>query len=152
MVFLMNDKIEGVVVTPLLQIKSENGDIYHGLKANESSFKGFGEAYFSHIEPGAIKGWKKHRKATLNIIVPAGTIEFVIFDDRENSKSKGRFQSVILSSSDPETYCRLTIPPGLWMAFRGLDKQTSLLLDIIDMVHSDEEGDRKTLDKIDYPW
>ncbi|MEO6550704.1 MAG: hypothetical protein ABIN94_22050 [Ferruginibacter sp.] len=148
----MNDMIDGVIITPLRQIKNENGDIFHGLKATEASFKAFGEAYFSSILPGAIKGWKKHRNATLNIIVPLGAIEFVMFDDRDDSQTKEKFQSVILSADEADKYQRLTVPPGLWMAFRNLSITNSMLLDIIDMEHTDEESDRRQLDAISYTW
>ena len=92
-----NKKIEGVTLAPLRIINTEGGDVLHGLISNEVHFQGFGEAYFSKIDFGSIKAWKRHRKMTMNLIVPVGTIKFVIFDDRDNSKTKGCFQSIELS-------------------------------------------------------
>ena len=34
--------------------------------------------YFSVVNPGVVKGWKLHKKMTCNLIVPIGTIKFVI--------------------------------------------------------------------------
>ncbi len=147
----MINRIEGVIVTPLRQIKVAHGNIYHAIKVTDSTFKSFGEAYFSNIEPGAIKGWKRHNIATLNIIVPSGAVEFVIFDDRKDSLTNGCFQSLILSE-EPEKYVRLTVPPGVWMAFRGVSSDNSLLLDIMDIAHDDGECDRKSLADIPYIW
>jgi len=75
----------GRVITQTLKIiENENGPILHALKSSEQEFCGFGEAYFSEIKKGCIKGWKKHLSMTLNITVPIGKIKFVIFDDIEN--------------------------------------------------------------------
>lgn len=152
MVIEVNNQIDGIVVTKLRIIKGDKGAVYHGLKTSEKTFKAFGEAYFSRIEPGVIKGWKTHRLATLNIIVPFGGIEFVLYDDRENSRTRGNFRSVILSADSEELYHRLTVPPGIWMAFRTINKGFSILLDIIDIEHTDEESDQKSISEIYYPW
>ena len=38
------------------------------------------EAYFSIIKPGYIKAWKLHKKMTMNIVVPIGSVQFVFYD------------------------------------------------------------------------
>ncbi|HQT24936.1 dTDP-4-dehydrorhamnose 3,5-epimerase, partial [Daejeonella sp.] len=117
--------INDVQVTDLKIIHNPAGDVYHILKAREQSYAGFGEAYFSSIAPGIIKPWKKHNRMTLNLVVIMGCIKFVIYDDREGSVSNGSFQEVILS---PDlNYSRITVPPGLWMAFEGLGQIHSFL-------------------------
>ena len=73
--------MDGVNLTPLKQIHNPKGNIFHAMKQCEATFNGFGEAYFSFINQNDIKGWKKHTQMTLNIIVPVGEIEFVIFDE-----------------------------------------------------------------------
>ena len=77
--------MDGVILTPLKQIHHPKGDILHGMKKSDIGFDGFGEAYFSSIKEGEIKGWKKHRKMTLNLIVPVVEIEFVVFDAKKNN-------------------------------------------------------------------
>ena len=63
-------KINDLYLTPLKKIDTAGGDVLRALKKSEKNFFGFGEAYFSLINHGAIKGWKKHKKMTSNIIVP----------------------------------------------------------------------------------
>src|SRR6059058_200930 len=103
--------ISGIKITSLKQIPVPGGDVLHALKAADPGFAGFGEAYFSIIDPGIVKAWKRHREMTLNLVVPVGAIRFVIYDDRGGSATKGAFEEVVLSR---ENYCRLTIPPMLW--------------------------------------
>ncbi|MDN0071276.1 dTDP-4-dehydrorhamnose 3,5-epimerase [Bacteroides caecigallinarum] len=140
--------IQGVELHPLKHIIVPKGDIFHALKNTDEGYAGFGEAYFSQIESGAVKGWKRHNRMTLNIIVPVGKIRFVVYDDREGSATNGKFQEVILS---PESnYQRLTLAPGLWMAFQGMDKGLSMLMDIIPEPHDPSEADRKDIEEIKF--
>lgn len=140
--------MEGVALHPLKHIIVPKGDIYHALKSTDEGYKGFGEAYFSQVEEGVVKGWKRHNRMTLNLIVPLGCIKFIIYDDREKSVTKGTFEEIILSPK--ENYQRLTIAPGLWLAFCGMDKGTSMLMDIIPEPHDPKEADRKEIDEIPY--
>lgn len=142
--------IEGITLTPLKRIQGANGDVLHALKAIESTYCGFGEAYFSQVKSGVVKGWKRHNRMTLNIVVPVGKIRFVVYDDREGSATNGMFESIVISPDS--NYQRLTVAPGLWMAFQGLSEETSLLMDVIPEPHDDAEGDRKALDEIPFDF
>ena len=149
---IVNNKsniIDGVFLTPLKVINVLGGDVMHGMKRSDSGYIGFGEAYFSMVEPEAIKAWKKHYKMTLNLIVPMGVVRFIIYDDRQNSKSFGEFQEIVLSKNN---YYRLTIPPMLWVGFQGLSEKISVLLNIADIEHGSDEIERKELNEINYNW
>ncbi|WP_455592384.1 dTDP-4-dehydrorhamnose 3,5-epimerase family protein [Bacteroides sp.] len=134
----MDKMIEGVFITPLKQIFHPKGDIFHALKNTESSFYGFGEAYFSTIRPLMVKAWKRHFKMTLNLICIKGEICFVLYDGRKESRSYGQFMEVTLSPS--KNYCRLTVPPNVWMGFKGMDEMgDSLLLNVANIPHDPTE-------------
>ena len=141
--------IEGVIFTPLYIVDTEGGDVLHAMKSSDPGFSGFGEAYFSTVESNAIKGWKLHREMVLNLVVPKGAVRFVIFDDRVNSKTEGKFGEFVLSRRN---YGRLTVPPKLWLGFQGVDAQDSLLLNIANIPHDPNEVACKALDEIDYNW
>lgn len=141
--------IQGVILTPLKIITNSKGDIYHGIKNTDAGFSKFGEAYFSFVKSNMIKGWNKHLKMTLNLIVPVGVVTFVIYDDRDNSTSKGSFYRVELS---PDNFYRLTISPGLWLAFKGKGKGKNLILNVADLEHNTDELEKTDLENIDYNW
>lgn len=140
--------MEGVKLHPLKRIHNPKGDIFHALKCTDDGYVGFGEAYFTQVHSGEVKGWKRHNRLTLNLVVVTGKIRFVIYDDRRESNTFGTFCEVVLSPED--NYQRLTIAPGLWMAFCGMDSTTSILMDIIPEPHNDTEGDRMALDTIPF--
>ena len=82
-----NDSIiTGVLQTPLKMIDVPGGDVLRAMKRSDLGYLGFGEAYFSTVELGAVKAWKRHRKMVLNLIVPIGAVRFVIYDDRTKTK------------------------------------------------------------------
>lgn len=141
--------IEGIILTHLQKIHHSKGHIFHGMKKSDRGFASFGEVYFSTINSGEVKGWNRHKKMTLNLIVPVGEVSFVIFDCRENSVTEGNYCEVTLS---PNNYQRLTVPPGLWLAFKGSTYDTNLILNVSDMEHDPDEIERLEIDKIDYNW
>jgi dTDP-4-dehydrorhamnose 3,5-epimerase len=140
--------MDGVILTPLNIIAHPSGDVLHGIKSSEVSFTGFGEAYFSTINKGDIKGWKKHSKMTLNLVVPKGKIQFVIFDDREKSTTRGKFLNISLSL---QNYQRLTVSPGLWVSFKGLSLE-NILLNIASIEHDPSEAVDMPLNSLDFNW
>jgi dTDP-4-dehydrorhamnose 3,5-epimerase len=141
--------INDVLLSPLRLIKGESGNIMHVMKQRDEAFQGFGEAYFSTVHTGAVKGWKKHQKMILNIVVPVGMIKFVLYDDRFESKSYQTIQEVILSL---ENYQRLTVPPGIWMAFQGLGEHNNILLNIASIPHDPLEADNLPLQNDHIPY
>ena len=60
-------QIKDVIITDLKIIKDERGAVFHMIKSNSPTFSGFGEVYFSKVNPGIVKGWKMHTKMTQNI-------------------------------------------------------------------------------------
>ncbi|PLY07641.1 MAG: dTDP-4-dehydrorhamnose 3,5-epimerase [Arcobacter sp.] len=145
----MDKLIEGVLLTPLKQIVNPKGDIYHAMKQSDEGFNSFGEAYFSTIVKDEIKGWKKHTKMILNLVVPIGEVEFVIYDDRKESKTYNQFFSVKLSQKN---YQRLTVPSGVWMSFRGIGEGLNMLLNLASIEHDPNEAIRNELVDINYVW
>lgn len=142
--------VDGVLLTPLKRIHHAKGDVFHGMKKSDVGFSGFGEAYFSTINFEDTKPWKKHLEMTLNFVVPMGDIRFVIYDDRENSVTKNCFYDVTLGDNN---YQRITIPPGVWVAFNGVGSKYNLLLNLANMEHDPNEVERKeNLLDIVYLW
>ena len=135
--------VDQILITPLKRMELKGGDVLHGIKCTDPGFVNFGEAYFSMIEFGAIKPWKRHLRMTLNILVPVGMIEFVFIDN----------QGVIRQElAGVNRYVRLTVPPGIWFAFRSLVAPHSLLMNIADIPHDPAEIERKKLDEFIFKW
>ena len=143
--------IDGVTITPLKQIFDERGKVMHMLRSDANWFEGFGEIYFSTVETGAVKAWHIHKEMILNYAVPIGKIKLVLFDDRNNSSTKGEIQEIYLG---PDNYNLVTIPPLIWNGFKGMGNITSLVANCASIPHDPDEIDRLNPIKntIPYNW
>ena len=132
--------IEGVIITPLKQIKDNRGKIMHMMRNDSPIFKTFGEIYFSTIYPKIIKAWHLHKEATLNYVCVRGKVELALFDDRDKSNTKGKYQKIILS---PDDYFLVTIPPLIWNGFKGIYEDESIIANCLNQPHNETEMVRK---------
>jgi dTDP-4-dehydrorhamnose 3,5-epimerase len=128
--------IDGLILTKENQFHNEQGSIFHFLKKSNINFTQFGEVYFSTIYKNVEKGWRLHKLATSNIVVISGRIEFTFEDPRPNSSSYNFTKKILLS---PENYHRITIPPGIWWKFKGLDS-LNILSNFSDLEHDPKES------------
>ena len=138
--------IDNILITNLKKIEVKEGNVLHFMKASEDGFSQFGEAYFSKIKYKKIKGWKRHKKMTLNLAVPIGSIKFVFAKKKYNNYE---FNTVILSE---DNYQRITVPPLVWMGFQGLGEEESLLLNIANIEHDPDEAEKLDIEDIPYLW
>ena len=140
-------EIDGIIINKNKILSSESGNVLHALKKTDLGYASFGEAYFSEIKVGKIKGWKRHKKMIMNIIVPNGEIKFLFFDDREGSSTFGFYQEIILSRNN---YCRVTIPEMIWVLFKNVGNDDAILLNIANITHNPNEVDTKELNEISH--
>jgi dTDP-4-dehydrorhamnose 3,5-epimerase len=124
--------LEGVTLTPIRKIEHFQGDIFHVLKSNENSYKKFGEAYFTTVHKGEIKGWKMHSKMIMNLVVPVGEVGFYFYN---KTRKKSAYVELSLKN-----YMRLTVQPNTWVAFEGLNEHLNLILNIASIIHDPNEA------------
>jgi dTDP-4-dehydrorhamnose 3,5-epimerase len=143
--------IEGVLITPLKRICDDRGQVMHMLRADDLHFERFGEVYFSMVYPGRIKGWHIHSVMTLNYALVTGRINLVLYDDREDSRTRGKIQELLLDQSN---YCLITIPRGIWNGFKGLGITPSIVANCATDPH--DPGEIRRIDPfstdIPYDW
>jgi dTDP-4-dehydrorhamnose 3,5-epimerase len=136
---------DNIQVASLKQVSVSGGDVWHAMKNSDEGFSGFGEAYFSWVNPGVIKAWKRHLRMTMNLLVPVGCVRFVFWD----GFSEALREEII----GPESrYVRLTIPAGIWFGFQGRSAAPSLVLNLASIVHDPMEVERLDLGAVNYDW
>jgi dTDP-4-dehydrorhamnose 3,5-epimerase len=144
--------VEGVIISELRQFSDARGSVLHMLQRDDPEFTKFGECYFSEVLPGAVKAWKRHRVQSQHFAVPVGRIRLAIYDDREQSRTRGQVQTIELGR--PDAYFRLRIPPGLWYGFACISDIPALLANCTDLPHDPAEGEQRasTDTEIPYRW
>ena len=135
--------LSDIGVTPLQRIPTPGGDVMHAMKCSDPGYTRFGEAYFSWIEPGAVKAWKMHQRMTLNLVVPLGTVRFVFHLPGAGMR---------IEEIGATNYARLTVPPGIWFGFQGRAAVPSLLLNLADIPHEPGEVQRRGVAEIFFDW
>jgi len=129
----------GIEFTRLKKISHPKGDIFHALKASDTSFKGFGEAYFTTVNVGETKGWKLHQKMVLNLVAILGEVKFHFCN--------GNSEEVYSFSIGSDNYGRLTVPAGIWVAFSGVGKDINLVLNLASIEHDPNESINAPLER-----
>lgn len=143
--------IQGVFLHPLKQIPDERGKVMHMLRRDDPWFERFGEIYFSLVYPGVVKGWHLHKVMTLNYAVILGRIKLVLYDERENSPTRGKLQEIF---SGEDSYCLITVPPNVWNGFKGLGVEPAIVANCATEPHDPSEMVRSDpfTDRIPYDW
>ena len=143
--------IEGVKITKLNKIVDHRGSVLPMLRSDSKVFESFGEIYFSTIFNKSIKAWHLHKKNMLNYACISGEVKLVLFDDRGDSKSSGKYSEHILT---PKNFFLITIPPLIWNGFIGLDKSESIVANCASLPHDEKEMVRRKHDDnyFKYNW
>jgi dTDP-4-dehydrorhamnose 3,5-epimerase len=136
--------IAGVELTPLKQITDARGAVLHMLRADAPGFTTFGECYFSIVNPGVVKAWKRHLRQTQNVAVPVGRARFVLCDTRADSSTRGRV--LMYELGRPDSYLRLRIPPLVWYGFACIGDVAALVANCADIPHDPAEGESVPVD------
>ena len=137
---MLNNK---VITTPIEKIEVEGGDVLKNIKVGDTGYKGFQETYYSFINFGKKKGWKKHLDMTLNLTCPIGKVKFVFSEDLYH------FENIIIGKNN---LFRITVKPGIWFAFQGLYEPLSLINNVSDLIHNPHEIERKKLKEVNFQW
>jgi dTDP-4-dehydrorhamnose 3,5-epimerase len=137
----------GARLTELRRIPTPGGDVLHAVKSGDPGFAEFGEAYLTTIEHGFRKGWKRHTRMVMNLVVAHGHVRFCVHDERT-----GQSQAFDLSPDEPGRHARLTVEPGLWMAFEGLGPGLNVILNVASIRHDPAEAENRPIEAFATAW
>jgi len=142
-------QIAGVQLTPLTQIGDERGKVMHVLKGDKELLSTIEDIYCSVAYPGKAKAWKLHTLMTQQLVVPQGSMRFVLYDARKESES---YQTLMELCLGEENYQRLCIPPNIWYGFSCISEQPALIINTPDLSHDPDEVLRLPDDSPDIPY
>jgi len=145
--------IDGVKTKKLLVLPDERGRLMEVMRSDDELYKGFGQAYVTAAYPGVVKGWHYHKIQTDNFTVISGMMKIVLFDDRENSPTKGEINEFFMGKHNP---ILLQIPPFVFHGFKCISEEESLVLNIPTEKYNYKEPDEYRLpahgSDIPYDW
>lgn len=93
--------IDGVEIKKLKVIEDNRGFLMEMLRCDDPIFEKFGQVYLSVCRPNIVKGWHYHKKQTDHFVIVKGNAKVVLYDMREDSKTRGEMQEVFMGEKNP---------------------------------------------------
>jgi dTDP-4-dehydrorhamnose 3,5-epimerase len=145
--------IEGVSVKELRVIPDERGRLMEILRADDETFRGFGQIYMTTAYPGVVKGWHYHKKQFDNMAVVRGMMKIVLYDGRKDSATCGQIQEVFAGEHNPVL---VHIPPHVFHGFKCISTDEALVVNIPSEPYRYQEPDEFRVpphdNDIPYDW
>jgi dTDP-4-dehydrorhamnose 3,5-epimerase len=145
--------IEGVQVCPLKLLPNEKGRLMEVQRADDRIFPGFGQVYITSTLPGIIKAWYRHETQIDQIAVIVGMLKLVLYDNRENSLTRGKINTIFLGELAPKL---VQIPPGIWHGFQAIGEREAFALHLNSVAFQADSPDEERLpfdtNLIPYQW
>jgi dTDP-4-dehydrorhamnose 3,5-epimerase len=107
--------------------------------------------YQSRLFPGALGAWSCHARSTDRLFVNQGHLKIVLYDAREDSKTKGLLMELIAGDVRP---CLLVLPPGVWHGLQNLGNVDALVLNCPTAAYNYRDPDHYRLphDSVEIPY
>jgi dTDP-4-dehydrorhamnose 3,5-epimerase len=103
------------------------------------------------IRPGAVKGWILHETYDDRLFLAAGTVRWVLFDERPDSPTRGKLSELFF---DEHHRSLLRIPRGVWHAVQNVGARDSRMINFPTAPYDYENPDKTRLpldtDRIPY--
>jgi len=145
--------IDGVRVRNLKVIPDERGYLMEMLRSDWPEFEKFGQVYVTASYPGIIKAWHYHKLQWDHFACVSGMAKAVLYDNRENSPTKGMVNEFHLGYLNPVL---LKIPPLVYHGFTAEGKDTALIVNCPTELYNYEQPDEYRLaynnPSIPYSW
>ncbi len=138
--------IDGVIVYPLKLHVDERGRLMVILRNDDAVFEKFGQVYMTAVNPGYVKAWHYHRLQTDHFACVKGNLRVGLYDARENSKTYGESQEVILNLKEPKL---LKIPPLVYHGFESVDEEEAIVINIPTEHYDNQKPDEFRIDPFD---
>ncbi len=136
---VLRDLIDGVRLHEMHNIITRNG-ITTEIVRPEWDIGRLPIAHLIHVQlrGHAVSAWHCHHLQTDRIFVTDGALRIVLFDDREDSPTRGKLDVLHLGRARPAT---LLVPPFVWHGFQNLEGTTGGFVNFFDRAYCYENPD-----------
>ena len=145
--------IDGVAVKKLRVIPDERGRLMEILRSDDEFFSRFGQVYMTTAYPGVVKGWHYHKKQTDHVAVVKGMLKLVLYDNRDDSSTKGEINEFFLGDHNPVL---VKIPPLVLHGFKCISEEEAVGINVPSEVYDYDQPDEFRVDPhkkdIPYDW
>jgi len=145
--------INGVGARRARVLPDQRGRLGEIMRADDKWFKKFGQIYFTTTYPGVVKAWHYHQKQTDHFYVVKGMVKVALYDQREDSDTKGIVNELYLGEHCPGL---LRIPPGVMHGWMCVSQQDAYIINVVSEMYNYSNPDEFRVDPhendIPYEW
>ena len=134
---------EGVVLRDLVTHVDDRGSLCEMIDERwDEVTEPITSAFMFTVRPGVTKAWNLHRDTVDRYAVMMGEVEIVLYDDRDDSPTRGVVTQLFLTELRRQT---LRIPTGVWHALRGLGSRDAMLVNFPTVLYDHADPDKLRL-------
>lgn len=145
--------IDGVAIKELNVLPDERGRLMEILRNDDEIFTGFGQVYMTTTYPDVVKAWHYHKKQDDFIACVKGMIKLVLYDDRENSPTRGQLDVFHIGDYKPRL---IRVPCMVYHGWKCISTEEALIINAPTKVYDYKEPDEFRIDPhvnhIPYSW
>jgi dTDP-4-dehydrorhamnose 3,5-epimerase len=145
--------IQGVRVKPLKVIPDERGLLMEMLRRDDELFMEFGQTYLTTMYPGVTKAWHYHKLQTDHFVCVRGMIKLVLFDEREDSPTKGIVNELFIGEHNQQL---VQIPHHVWHGFKNVGETEAMIVNVTTHPYRHDQPDEYRVppheNHIPYDW
>jgi dTDP-4-dehydrorhamnose 3,5-epimerase len=145
--------IDGVRTKKLSLIPDERGRLMEILRNDEDIFQQFGQVYLTTTYPGVVKAWHFHKVQDDFITCVKGMLKLVLYDGREDSKTKGEIDEFFIGDFNP---LLVKVPKMVFHGWKCVSQEEALVVNVPTEPYDRARPDEYRLDPhrndIPYRW
>lgn len=149
-------RIDGVKIRELKRNMDERGELVEIFRRDWARFfdKEPAMSYFSVTRPGAIRTWHRHSAGHIDyFVVLRGQMNVAVYDDRENSQSRGTVNDFVLGE---QNMALLRVPGDCWHGMQCIGETPAIHVSFATELYDYENPDKERVDPHDndipYDW
>ena len=136
--------IEGVIIKKLKKNEDSRGWLAEIYRSDETDYQP-AMSYVSVTKPGVIRGPHEHtEQSDCFVFVGPGSFELHLWDNQNNSKTKGEYMKLIVGEDNPSL---VLVPPGVIHGYKCISKIPAYSINLPDKLFKGQ-GRKEELDEI----
>ena len=135
-----SELIDGVRVIEIANVVKDNGhltEIFRASWVGETASR-VEQVFQAVLNRGAISAWHAHEKTNDRLFVSFGTARIVLYDDREESPTRGMINEFRFGTIRPAL---IIVPTRVWHGLQNIDDGVTIVLKLVDRAYEYEDPD-----------
>ena len=145
--------IQGVVCKKLNVFPDERGHLMEIMRCDDELFEKFGQVYITTTYPGVIKAGHYHTLQDDNIVAVKGMLKLVLFDDRDDSSTKGEINEFFIGEHNPSL---IHVPKHVYHGWKCISENEAMVVNTVTEPYNYKKPDEHRLDfdsdQVPYDW